>query len=67
MHDLLFADYDAGLMWFRAALLERSPDESIIDARWTFAGAWDPEAAIPNVVPSRIWRPRKISWPAFAN
>src|SRR4051795_4940115 len=29
-HDLLFADYDAGLEWFRTALAERSPDESII-------------------------------------
>ncbi|MCT7657620.1 TetR/AcrR family transcriptional regulator [Mycobacterium deserti] len=31
-HDLLFADYDAGLHWFRAALSARSPDESLIDA-----------------------------------
>ena len=31
-HDLLFADYDAGLHWFRAALAARSPDESLIDA-----------------------------------
>src|ERR1700750_1632620 len=31
-HDLLFADYDAGLHWFRAALAERSPDESIIES-----------------------------------
>jgi AcrR family transcriptional regulator len=31
-HDLLFADYDAGLQWFRAALAGRSPDESIIDS-----------------------------------
>ena len=31
-HDLLFADYDAGLQWFRAALATRSPDESIIDS-----------------------------------
>ncbi|RDH78875.1 TetR family transcriptional regulator [Mycolicibacterium moriokaense] len=31
-HDLLFADYDVGLHWFRSALAERSPDESIIDA-----------------------------------
>jgi AcrR family transcriptional regulator len=29
-HDLLFADYDAGLHWFRTALDARSPDESII-------------------------------------
>jgi AcrR family transcriptional regulator len=31
-HDLLFADYDAGLHWFRSALDERSADESIIEA-----------------------------------
>ena len=31
-HDLLFADYDVGLHWFRSALAERSPDESIIES-----------------------------------
>ncbi|GFG54172.1 TetR family transcriptional regulator [Mycolicibacterium agri] len=31
-HDLLFADYDAGLQWFRAALAERPPDEPIIES-----------------------------------
>jgi AcrR family transcriptional regulator len=31
-HDLLFADYDAGLHWFRSALAARSPNESIIDS-----------------------------------
>ena len=31
-HDLLFADYDAGLHWFRKALAERSPDEPIIES-----------------------------------
>jgi AcrR family transcriptional regulator len=31
-HDLLFADYDAGLHWFRDALASRSPDESIIES-----------------------------------
>lgn len=31
-HDLLFADYDAGLHWFRAALDARPPDEPIIDS-----------------------------------
>ena len=31
-HDLLFADYDAGVHWFRKALAERSPDESIIES-----------------------------------
>jgi AcrR family transcriptional regulator len=31
-HDLLFADYDAGLHWFRAALDGRPADEPIIDS-----------------------------------
>ncbi|MEE6164574.1 MULTISPECIES: TetR/AcrR family transcriptional regulator [unclassified Mycolicibacterium] len=31
-HDLLFADYDAGLHWFRAALADRPPGESVIDS-----------------------------------
>jgi AcrR family transcriptional regulator len=31
-HDLLFADYDAGLHWFRTALDARSPDESILES-----------------------------------
>ena len=45
-HDLLFADYDAGLMWFRSALLERSPDESIIESVQSaiFAFPYDVEA-----------------------
>src|ERR1700754_2039725 len=31
-HDLLHADYDAGLHWFRSALAQRSKSESIIDS-----------------------------------
>ena len=31
-HDLLFADYDAGLQWFRSALEERPSDEPVIAA-----------------------------------
>ncbi|MDA2889477.1 TetR/AcrR family transcriptional regulator [Mycolicibacterium sp. BiH015] len=31
-HDLLFADYDAGLHWFRSALAARSPDDPIIES-----------------------------------
>ncbi|MCP9271499.1 TetR/AcrR family transcriptional regulator [Mycolicibacterium arenosum] len=31
-HDLLFADYDAGLQWFRSALAEQSGEESLIDS-----------------------------------
>jgi len=31
-HDLLFADYDASLHWFREALQARSPEESIIES-----------------------------------
>ncbi|WP_319456592.1 MULTISPECIES: TetR/AcrR family transcriptional regulator [unclassified Mycobacterium] len=31
-HDLLFADYDAGVEWFRAALAAQSGEESLIDS-----------------------------------
>ncbi len=31
-HDLLFADYDSGLHWFRRALAERPADESVIES-----------------------------------
>jgi AcrR family transcriptional regulator len=31
-HDLLFADYDAGLQWFRSALAEQSGEQSLIDS-----------------------------------
>jgi len=31
-HDLLFADYDSGLQWFRRALAERPADESVIES-----------------------------------
>lgn len=31
-HDLLFADYDAGLQWFRTALAQQSGDASLIDS-----------------------------------
>lgn len=31
-HDLLFADYDAGLHWFRAALASRPPGEPLVES-----------------------------------
>ena len=31
-HDLLFADYDSGLQWFRKALVARPVDESLLDS-----------------------------------
>lgn len=45
-HDLLFADYDAGLEWFRAALQDRAPGESIIESVQSAidASPYDPEA-----------------------
>ncbi|OBI47956.1 TetR family transcriptional regulator [Mycobacterium kyorinense] len=45
-HDLLFADYDAGLHWFRTALNARRPDESIIESVQAaiFAFPYDVEA-----------------------
>ena len=44
--DLLFADYDAGLEWFRAALQTRSPDEPILQSVQSAidASPYDPEA-----------------------
>ena len=49
-HDLLFADYDAGLQWFRAALAGRSPDEPIIDSVFSaiMASPYD-DAALPKI------------------
>jgi AcrR family transcriptional regulator len=45
-HDLLFADYDVGLEWFRAALGDRSPGKSIIESVQSAidASPYDPEA-----------------------
>lgn len=45
-HELLFADYDAGLHWFSTALDARSPDESIIESVQTaiFAFPYDVDA-----------------------
>lgn len=31
-HDLLFADYDTGLQWFRKALVGRPADESVVES-----------------------------------
>jgi AcrR family transcriptional regulator len=44
--DLLFADYDVGLEWFRAALHARSPGESIIESVQSAidASPYEPEA-----------------------
>ncbi|OBI09000.1 TetR family transcriptional regulator [Mycolicibacter nonchromogenicus] len=45
-HDLLFADYDAGLQWFRSALAARPPVEPMIEAvkAAIFAFPYDVEA-----------------------
>ncbi|OBG37320.1 TetR/AcrR family transcriptional regulator [Mycolicibacter heraklionensis] len=45
-HDLLFADYDAGLQWFRRALADRPPAEPMIEAVQAaiFAFPYDVEA-----------------------
>ena len=49
-HDLLFADYDAGLHWFRKALAERPQDESVIESVKSaiFAFPYDVEA-VPQI------------------
>lgn len=45
-HDLLFADYDAGLQWFRSALAARPPAEPMIESVQAaiFAFPYDVEA-----------------------
>ncbi len=45
-HDLLFADYDAGLQWFRSALSGRPPAEPVIESVQAaiFAFPYDVEA-----------------------
>ncbi|HEU4360925.1 MAG TPA: TetR/AcrR family transcriptional regulator [Mycobacterium sp.] len=45
-HELLFADYDAGLQWFRSALAARPSDESIVESVQAaiFAFPYDVEA-----------------------
>ncbi|BCO33652.1 TetR family transcriptional regulator [Mycobacterium heckeshornense] len=64
-HDLLFADYDAGLHWFRAALAARPADEPIIESVQSaiFAFPYDVEAVTKiaalrstELDPSRIVR-----------
>ena len=53
-HELLFADYDAGLQWFRTALADRSPDESLVDAVHTaiLAAPYDADA-VPKIAELR--------------
>jgi AcrR family transcriptional regulator len=53
-HDLLFADYDAGLQWFRAALAQRGPNESLIEAvhAAVMAAPYDVEA-VPKIAELR--------------
>ena len=62
-HDLLFADYDSGLRWFRQALAERPADESVIDSvnAAVFAFPYDVDAVaqianlrVGSLDPSRI-------------
>jgi AcrR family transcriptional regulator len=53
-HDLLFADYDAGLQWFRKALAVRSPGEPLIEAVHSaiLAAPYD-AAAMPKIAELR--------------
>jgi len=47
-HDLLFADYDSGLHWFRRALAERPADEPVIESVSVavFAFPYDVDAVV---------------------
>ncbi|MCK0172629.1 TetR/AcrR family transcriptional regulator [Mycolicibacterium sp. F2034L] len=49
-HDLLFADYDEGLHWFRAALAGRPADEPIVESVFAaiMSSPYD-EAALPKI------------------
>ncbi|MBJ7341289.1 TetR/AcrR family transcriptional regulator [Mycolicibacterium sp.] len=53
-HDLLFADYDAGLEWFRTALAVRSPNESLVDSVHSaiLAAPYDADA-VPKIAELR--------------
>ena len=53
-HDLLFVDYDAGLQWFRTALADRAPGESLVDAVHSaiLAAPYDAEA-VPKIAELR--------------
>lgn len=64
-HDLLFADYDAGLQWFRSALAARPPAEPMIESVQAaiFAFPYDVEAVtriaalrVEELDPERIVR-----------
>ena len=60
-HDLLFADYDSGLQWFRGALAARPADEPIVESvrAAIFAFPYDVRAAHPDGrLPRRRARPR---------
>ena len=53
-HDLLFADYDAGLHWFRAALSSRPPDEPIIESvQSAIAAASYDDSAVTQIAAMR--------------
>ena len=47
-HDLLFADYDSGLQWFRKALAERPADETLVASVQAaiFAFPYDVDAVV---------------------
>lgn len=53
-HELLFADYDAGLQWFRAALSTRPPDEPIIESvQSSIAAAPYDDSAVTQIAAMR--------------
>jgi AcrR family transcriptional regulator len=75
-HDLLFADFDAGLHWFRSALAARPADESVIDSVQAAILAFPYDvAAVPQIAamradeldPGRIVRHMREVQSAFAD
>ena len=75
-HDLLFADWDAGLQWFRSALAARPVDESVIESVQAaiFAFPYDVQAVTQiaamradELDPTRIVRQMRQVEQAFAD
>ena len=47
-HDLLFADYDSGLQWFRGALAARPVQQAQISLRWLESHTLPPPQLNPH-------------------
>ena len=60
-HDLLFADYDAGLQWFRAALASRPGDEPLVESVQAAIFAFPEDVdAIAQLTQMATWRAEQL-------